>query len=308
MRRGIDVSPAAIWQLGFKVQPAAIANDFQPFIKTINNHTTTGLLLNIIIANSPQVMVSFLYLFFNNILTRQLVSDEWVRFLRKDGKKPLRVSSPEGMQRSTYFLSLPLKYSVPLTALSILLHWLISQSLFLVQACAFTPGRDSVRLPVYDWAARGFSMLGSILSIGLGIALVLGLILNSLVRHYKNIPAGFQLMAFKSNAIAAMCQRPGADSDARLFPISIGAIADPDSLVNACYQRIAFSTDTGLCEPQNGVEYLRPLMIREAGMWDEIMTRGWHLTGGIHVALCSTWKRLRRRTENERDFRMDRVD
>ncbi|KAJ7909785.1 hypothetical protein B0H13DRAFT_1616212 [Mycena leptocephala] len=82
-------------------------------------------------ANGPQVLVSFIYLSYNNILTRQLVADEWVRFVRPCGKKPLRVSAPAGMQRSSYFLSLPMRYGVLLMANSMLLHSLISQGLFL---------------------------------------------------------------------------------------------------------------------------------------------------------------------------------
>lgn len=48
-------------------------------------------------------------------------------------KKPLRVTAPQGQQRSTYYLHLPYRYSVPLIVTSALLHWLVSQSIFLVR-------------------------------------------------------------------------------------------------------------------------------------------------------------------------------
>ncbi|KAE8166654.1 hypothetical protein BDV40DRAFT_285404 [Aspergillus tamarii] len=266
-QKGVDVSPAALWQYGFQVNPAMLARDMGP-LNSIAADGAVMLLGNILIANSPQVMVSFLYLFYNNILTRQLVSDEWVRFLQEEGKKPLRVSSPEGMQRSSYFLSLPFKYSVPLMVLAILLHWLISQSIFLVQSSAFAPGKDGTRLPMYDYTARGYSPLGSIMAIALAFALVVALLLNSVFRSYRNIPANFHLMAFNSSAIEALCQRPEADSDARLFPVRIGvAVMDsklrtsPSTLSESSYTAVVFSTDTTLQVPEHGGQYLQPILI-----------------------------------------------
>jgi hypothetical protein len=60
-----------------------------------------------------------------------LSSREWSSFSKK--KKPLRVSSHlQGQQRSRYFLQLPYRFSIPLIIISILMHWVLSQSLFLV--------------------------------------------------------------------------------------------------------------------------------------------------------------------------------
>lgn len=46
-------------------------------------------------------------------------------------RKTLRVTSPVGMQRSTYFVQMPMRYGVPMIASMALLHYLISQSIFL---------------------------------------------------------------------------------------------------------------------------------------------------------------------------------
>src|SRR3954471_9397339 len=46
---------------------------------------------------------------------------------------------PEGIQRSSYFISLPLRYGIPLYVSSGIMHWLISQSLFLARITAFIP-------------------------------------------------------------------------------------------------------------------------------------------------------------------------
>lgn len=45
-------------------------------------------------------------------------------------RKTLRVSAPEGLQRSSYFVSMPWRYGIPLISAMSLLHWLISQSVF----------------------------------------------------------------------------------------------------------------------------------------------------------------------------------
>lgn len=268
---GIDLSPAALWKQGFKVNPATIVRSLGP-LTSIGSSGTVALLCHILIANSPQVMVSFLYIFYNNILTRQVVGDEWVRFLHEDGKKVLRVTSPEGMQRSSYFLSLPLKYSIPLMILSILLHWLISQSIFLVQSSAFGPGTDGARLPVYDYSARGYSILGGVLAISLGFALVVALLLMSYFRHYENIPARFQLMAFNSSAIEAMCQRPEGDSDARFFPIRIGVVTSQDADPSGCLPKVVFSTDIKLQVPEPGKQYLQPVFVQGKSKWERSIT------------------------------------
>ncbi|GAM37162.1 hypothetical protein TCE0_022f06842 [Talaromyces pinophilus] len=112
-------------------------------------------LSNVLIANTPQILFSCLYFAFNGLLTSMCVAAEWSSSAHK--RKPLRVSNnPQLAQRSNYFLSIPYRYAVPLIILSITLHWLISESLFMVGieawdnnmqrdssadliACAYTP-------------------------------------------------------------------------------------------------------------------------------------------------------------------------
>jgi hypothetical protein len=59
----------------------------------------------ILVANTPQVVLSLLYLFFNGILTSMLLEREWNSLGVK--RQPLRVSNPRGKQWSSHFLSLP---------------------------------------------------------------------------------------------------------------------------------------------------------------------------------------------------------
>jgi hypothetical protein len=59
----------------------------------------------ILLANTPQVVLSLLYLFFNGILTSMLLEREWNSLGVK--RQALRVSNPRGNQLSSHFLSLP---------------------------------------------------------------------------------------------------------------------------------------------------------------------------------------------------------
>jgi hypothetical protein len=98
---------------------------------------TEGFVENVIWANVWQMIISMLYLAYNGLLTCQLVSEEWGGYAKD--RKTLRVSHPKGIQRSTYFVSMPMKYGVPLLIANALLHWLISQSMFLVSTTTYYP-------------------------------------------------------------------------------------------------------------------------------------------------------------------------
>jgi hypothetical protein len=91
--------------------------------------TASGIFSMIFLANVPQILVSLTYFFYNGLLTCMLSAVEYDNYATD--QKPLRVSWPRGAQRSTYYLSLPYRYSVPLLVVSAVLHWLVSQSLFL---------------------------------------------------------------------------------------------------------------------------------------------------------------------------------
>lgn len=84
----------------------------------------------IVIANAPQIMLSLCYFAFNALFTRFQAETEWNSF--SVDYRPLRVTSPQGEQHSTYRLQLPYRYSLPLLVTSIFLHWLTSNVLYLV--------------------------------------------------------------------------------------------------------------------------------------------------------------------------------
>lgn len=84
----------------------------------------------ILIANLPQLFLSISYLAFNGLFTRLHMAKEWSAMATR--YKALRVTNPKGQQISTYFLQLPYRYSVPLLAISILLHWVLSGCIYIL--------------------------------------------------------------------------------------------------------------------------------------------------------------------------------
>jgi hypothetical protein len=90
-----------------------------------------GLIANVLLANIAQPILSSLYYAYNALFTTIMMGVEWNSFARE--RKGLRVSSkPKGARRGSYKLQLPSRWAGPLMILSGVLHWLLSQSLFVV--------------------------------------------------------------------------------------------------------------------------------------------------------------------------------
>ncbi|KAF4472854.1 hypothetical protein FALBO_241 [Fusarium albosuccineum] len=93
-----------------------------------NNLESLPLLVMTIIANLPQLILSICYMAYNGLFTRMLAEFEWARY--SISFQPLRVTEPRGSQRSTYRLQLPYRYSIPLLAISTILHWIYSNCIY----------------------------------------------------------------------------------------------------------------------------------------------------------------------------------
>ena len=96
---------------------------------------TRGIIPNSLLANLPQLILTAIYLLFNNSFTRKAVCREWNSFAKRP--KYLRVTNPTGNQKSSYYLGLPYRFAIPLQIGSMLLHWLVSQSLYIVSFAVF---------------------------------------------------------------------------------------------------------------------------------------------------------------------------
>jgi hypothetical protein len=167
----------------------------------ISTGDSQGFVTNSITANLPQLIFSFLYVAYNSILTSMCLSAEWSRFGHH--RKGLRVShNPRLSQRSNYFLSLPYRYAVPLMATSAVLHWLVSQSLFIIAIEAYNTHME--RDPLHDVYACGYSPLAIVIATSIGAVMLASLIVLSLRRFESAMPVAGSC----SLAIAAACH-PG---------------------------------------------------------------------------------------------------
>ncbi|KAL6232306.1 hypothetical protein BDW75DRAFT_218083 [Aspergillus navahoensis] len=192
LSRGISImdSTDGIWTSGL----AAVST--KTMIESLN--WPRGLIPNVLIANIPQLIFSGLYFMSNSILTNMTLSGEWANFSLH--RKGLRVSSrPRGHQRRTHFLSLPFRFGIPLITLSALLHWLMSQSLFLVRIIAYTEilERDASS----DTITVGYSPPAIVIGLCVGMLLPIGLLLLGCRKFRSGMPVAGSC----SMAIAAAC-------------------------------------------------------------------------------------------------------
>ncbi|KAK5994722.1 hypothetical protein PT974_03105 [Cladobotryum mycophilum] len=219
----------------------------------------THFFMTVVLSNIAQLLLSLAYTFWNNILTRQLIADELIRFLQPEVKKTLRVSAPRGMQRSSHFLSLPLKYSVGFMLVFTALHWLLSQSIFNIQTIAFQSGPGAQRLPQFDSAKIGYSPLAMICTLIISIVFFLVITGNAILRSHHDVPATLLSMATDSYAISSLCQRPDEDKDASLFPVRLGAVPPMDDATT--HSTITFSTYISLEASVKDQVYRQPCLV-----------------------------------------------
>ncbi|KAL4892739.1 hypothetical protein BDV59DRAFT_179659 [Aspergillus ambiguus] len=198
---------------------------------TIIFQINSTLLGNVLVANIPQVIISISYYYYNAVLTAMLMASEYDGYAvagtcakanlekrRFAPKKGLRVSGKlHGTQRSTYFLSLPYRYSLPLMGTYAVLHWLVSQSIFYVKVTMYDTSEN--RVPSADVDACGWSPMALILSIAIGSLMILALVALGLRKFRSCIP----LFGSCSAAISAACH-PQGDSDAAAKAIIWGEI------------------------------------------------------------------------------------
>lgn len=138
-----------------------------------------------------------------------LLSYEWLSYAHK--RAGLRVShAPNGSkQRSTYFLQLPYRFGIPLVVLSGTMHWLVSQSIFVV-AIDFSDERGQA---FNDVRALGYSPLAILAVVVLGACMIAAVVGVGFVRFNGGMP----LAGSNSLAISAACHggEDGGKDDAR---------------------------------------------------------------------------------------------
>lgn len=196
-----------LWALGF----GTVTGE-----SMVANIGSVNLITTILIANAPQLLLSFLYLTYNGLFTCMLLANEWSNFGKT--RKTLRVTTARGKQRSTYWLQLPYRYGIPLLATSAMLHWLVSQSLFLARVNVV--GEDGQLDSTASISTCGYSNIAIIFVIALGsVTVLVGLAMGT--RRYK---AGMPLAGMCSAAISSGCHPPEGDTDAAFKGVMWGVV------------------------------------------------------------------------------------
>jgi len=177
--------------------------------------TSTGTLFNAWLANVPQLFLSFAYLNINTICTSMAGAQEWNRLALS--KKYLRVTKPVGQQRSTYFLQLPYRWSLPLIALGGILHWALSQTFFLVRIDFFNRAGF---ITSSSKSACGFSPLSFMIFIVVALLLLtaIGVI------GFWNMPMKMPIAGSCSLAISAACHPLPDEIDPQLEMVQWGVV------------------------------------------------------------------------------------
>lgn len=208
-RTGMSTSPSALWKIGFgTVSGSNLMSDRSSLMGTI------------LLANSPQAVLSYLYLSFNTLYTNMFVGREWASYSLY--RKALRVSSPRAQQRSTYFLSVPFRYAILMTVLSGAFHWLASQSLFMVRISVTSVTASTQRAVRNEDTilTTGFSPLAIILTTVVATVIAIGGIVIGRLEY----PAGMPVAGSNSAAISAACHPPEEDVDAAMKPVRWGVV------------------------------------------------------------------------------------
>lgn len=211
--KGQSIKPTELWKLGFgRITSTAI-------IRFCDNPSNcSGTIPIALLANIPQIIVSVAYFLYNNMLTTMLLAAEYNDYAIE--RKPLRVSWAKGLQRSTYYLSLPYRYSIPLMICNTILHWLVSQSFFFVEVVLYDMAGE---LTAERLIACGYSPIALMVAILLGFVMVCIILGMGFRRFRTNMPLAVSCSA----AISAACHPPPGDDDHALKPVMWGETSAP---------------------------------------------------------------------------------
>lgn len=156
----------------------------------------------VVMANSAQLIVTAGYYFYNSVLTSMLASAEYSSY--GTDRKALRVTWPAkgSQQRSTYWLSVPYKYGIPVIILFMANHWFVSQGFYYVLMIPY--GTDDQSLYGNKISSVGASALPLFIASLVGFFLFLFLLSLAFRRFKSTIP----LAGSCSAAISAACHPP----------------------------------------------------------------------------------------------------
>ena len=193
-----------------------------------------SLTVDILLANAPQLALSFIHVIYNGLLTSMVQSAEYLRF--STHSKTLRVSAPVGGQRSTFWLNIPYRYAIPLMIATSVLHWLIAQSIFVARTYVWDFNYTIDK--AYVTSGTGWSNFAVLFALILGVLMFFTLVFLGRLRHY---PTNMPLAESNSAAISAACHRREDEAgDIVQRPLKYGVLPCTDSEGR---RRVGFSAE-----------------------------------------------------------------
>jgi len=178
--------------------------------------STGGILFNAWLANASQLVLSMAYFALNRLCTSICFAREWNDCAIH--RKGLRTTNPSGKQRPAYFLQLPYRWAVPLTTISGVLHWLLSQSLFLV--LLEIRDMDGKIIEAESISTVGYSNLSLLVFATTYLTTLLVVLRLQLRRITLHIPPANHC----SLVISAACHPPPEDVNAQLKRVQWGVM------------------------------------------------------------------------------------
>lgn len=206
--QGIPLTPSALWKLGF-------GSLNQNALVIYGAEAGNNPILMAIIANIPQIFLAMIYLMHMGIMTSMFLAQDWSRFASKG--ETLMVSTPSGKQRGTWLLGAPLSWGITLLTLQTLLHWFVSQSLFVVQTTVYDKdgnplvfNGDAAFLDYSEFSNCGYSPIAIIFSVVAAGILLLSAVIFMFRRFEPGAPP---VVGTCSAAISAACHPMVKDED-----------------------------------------------------------------------------------------------
>ncbi|KAI1735862.1 hypothetical protein F4680DRAFT_469712 [Xylaria scruposa] len=179
-------------------------------------HQAPGYIATALFANTPQLILSVCYFSYNSLLTQFNVEKEWNAF--SISYQPLRVSYPAGQQVSSYRLQLPYRHSMPLILVSIALHWVLSNAVFLY---VNEGGYWDQRSGFYNFEGFGSASERSVIAVGfspllflvLFIASFLLIVLPPVLLSFYKMKGHMVTGGWNSLVVSAACHVPIPEND-----------------------------------------------------------------------------------------------
>ncbi|KAK7991410.1 hypothetical protein PG988_000204 [Apiospora saccharicola] len=230
--RNISISIPGFWDLGF-----GSLTPFTYLIIRLPRADPYGLIANVLLANLPQLLanlpqllLSLTYICYNSTLSAFLVQREFALMHREERRRTLRVSEPVGLQRSTYTISLPFRYGIPLYAASGVMHWLVSQSLFLARIAALEDQHGTVNVRD-SFSTCGYSPIAVFATVLAGLIQVLAVVILGF-RKYDGV---MRMVSTNSQAISAACHPLAGDrEEGYLLPLRWGVVEMNENGIGHC--------------------------------------------------------------------------